>query len=75
MTGATSMTLDQMRALSQPSNWPTGTPRASIQGPGKEGSLIVVKGFLLKAKPEGAGSCNCGLTKRAVTDIKCAAGT
>lgn len=69
VTGATSKTLDQMRDLDQPSNWPTGTPRDSIQGPGKEGSAVVVKGFLLKAKAEGAESCNCGMTKRAVTDI------
>lgn len=69
VTGATEMTLDEIRALNQPSNWPTGTPRDSIQGAGKEGSPVIVKGFLLKARAEGAESCNCGLTKRAVTDI------
>jgi len=69
LTGPTTMSLDQIRALSQPSNWPTGSPRESIQGPGKEGSPVVVKAFLLKAKAEGAESCNCGLTKRVDTDI------
>jgi hypothetical protein len=68
-SGITNMTLDQMGALSQPSNWPTGTPRASIEGPGKEGSPVAVRAFLLKAKAEGAESCNCDMTKRAVTDI------
>lgn len=68
-SGITSKTLDQIRALDQPSNWPTGTPRDSIQGPGKEGSPVAVRGFLLKAKAEGAESCNCGLTKRVDTDI------
>jgi hypothetical protein len=28
-----------------------------------------VKGFLLKAKAEGAESCNCGLTRRVDTDV------
>jgi hypothetical protein len=68
-SGMTNFTLDQMRALSQPSNWPTGSPRDSIQGPNKEGSTVAVKGYLLKAKAEGAESCNCGLKKRADTDI------
>jgi hypothetical protein len=65
----TTKTLDQIRAMDQPSFWPTGTPRASIRGPGKEGSSVAVKGFLLKARAEGAESCNCEMTKRAVTDI------
>jgi hypothetical protein len=68
-SGITTLTLDQIRALSQPSNWPTGSPRASIQGTDKEGSPVAVRAFLLKAKAEGAESCNCGLTKRADTDV------
>ncbi|MBC8031704.1 MAG: hypothetical protein H7Z16_16595 [Pyrinomonadaceae bacterium] len=66
---ATTKTLAQIRAMSQPASWPTGTPRESIQGPGKEGSPVIVKAYLLKARAEGAESCNCGLTKRADTDI------
>jgi hypothetical protein len=68
-SGITTKTLDQIRGLDQPSNWPTGSPRDSIQGPGKEGSPVAVRAFLLKAKAEGAESCNCGLKKRVDTDI------
>lgn len=69
VASTTTMTLAQIRAMSQPANWPTGTPRASIQGPGQEGSPVIVKAYLLKARAEGAESCNCGLTKRIDTDI------
>jgi hypothetical protein len=62
-------TLDQIRALSQPLHWNTGANRSSIQGPGQEGSGVVVKGFLLKVKAEGKESCNCGLGRRIDTDV------
>jgi hypothetical protein len=63
------MTLDEIRRLPQPLHWNTGADRASIQGPGKEGSGVVVMGFLLKARAEGKESCNCGLSRRADTDV------
>jgi hypothetical protein len=68
---AKNMTLDQIRGLapSEPPNWNTGQSRASIHGPGEEGSPVTVNGFLLKVKPEGGESCNCGLTHRVDTDV------
>ena len=68
-TGSATMTLQQMRALPQPLHWNTGQSRSSIQGTGREGSIVTVKGFLLKVKPEGGESCNCGLTRRVDTDV------
>ncbi len=65
----TTMTLDQIRALNQPLHWNTGANRSSLQGPGKEGTGVVVKGFLLKVKAEGKESCNCGLGRRIDTDV------
>lgn len=66
---ATNMTLDDLRHLPQPQYWNTGAERSSIRGPGKEGSGVVVTGFLLKAKAEGKESCNCGLSRRVHTDV------
>lgn len=63
------MTLDQIRALHQPLRWNTGADRSAIQGSGKEGTEVVVKGFLLKIKAEGKESCNCGLGRRIDTDV------
>lgn len=63
------MTLDQIRALHQPLHWNTGASRSSIQGTSKEGTGVVVKGFLLKVKAEGKESCNCGLGRRIDTDV------
>jgi hypothetical protein len=63
------MTLDEIRRLPQPLHWNTGADRSSIQGPGREGSGVMVTGFLLKAKAEGKESCNCGLSRRADTDV------
>jgi hypothetical protein len=63
------MTLDEIRALHQPLHWNTGANRSSIQGAGKEGTGVVVKGFLLKVKAEGKESCNCGLGRRIDTDV------
>jgi hypothetical protein len=69
VTNPTRLTLDQIRAFSQPQSWDSGHSRDSIQVPGREGSAITVTGFLLKAKAEGKESCNCALSKRADTDI------
>lgn len=66
---ATNLTLDQIRALHEPLHWDTGQSRTTIQGPGKEGSPVAVSGFLLRVKPEGGESCNCGLTHRVDTDV------
>lgn len=64
-----SMTLDEMRRLPQPPSWNTGTDRSSITGVGKEGTGVIVSAFLLRARAEGKESCNCGLSKRADTDV------
>lgn len=63
------MTLDEILRLPQPPNWNTGSERASIRGRGREGSGVMVAGFLLKAKAEGKESCNCGLSRRVDTDV------
>ena len=63
------MTFDAIRSLTQPSRWNTGEDRTSIKGSGKEGTPVELKGFLLKVKPEGGESCNCGLTRRVDTDV------
>ena len=62
-------TLDQISALQQPAHWTTGADRSSIRGSGKEGTAVIVKGFLLKVKAEGKESCNCELGRRADTDV------
>lgn len=63
------VTLDDIRRLPTPRFWNTGADRSSIQGPGKEGSAVSVTAFLLKARAEGKESCNCGLSRRADTDV------
>ena len=63
------MTLNKIRALKQPGVWPTNKDRSSLQGAGKEGTPVRVKGFLQRAKKEGAESCNCGVLGVANTDI------
>jgi hypothetical protein len=63
------VTLDDIRRMAQPASWNTGADRSSIQGPGREGSAVSVTAFLLKAKAEGKESCNCGLSRRADTDV------
>jgi hypothetical protein len=63
------MTLDQMRALTQPASWPVNKDRTSLGGPGREGSPVVVTAYLLRAKKEGAESCNCGVLGLKNTDI------
>lgn len=69
ITSGTLKTLDQIRAMPQPLHWNTGQARTSVQVSGKEGTAVEVKGFLLRVKPEGGESCNCGLTKRVDTDV------
>jgi hypothetical protein len=63
------MTLAQIIALSQPARWTTGAIRTSIRGSGREGTAVIVKGYLLKVKAEGKESCNCELGRRADTDV------
>ncbi len=63
------MTFASMRSLAQPLRWNPGDDRSSIKGPGKEGTHVDLKGFLIKIKPEGGESCNCGLTRRVDTDV------
>lgn len=62
-------TLEKLASIQQPPFWDTGTSRATITGTGKEGSPVIVRGFLLRVKPEGGESCNCGLTRKVDTDI------
>ena len=63
------MTLTKIRSLKQPSVWPLNKDRSSLQGPGKEGTPVRVKGFLQHAKKEGGESCNCGVLGVNNTDI------
>lgn len=69
ITSAAAKTLDNIRALAQPSKWNTGASRDTITGRGKEGTEVEVKGFVLAVKPESGESCNCGLTHRDETDV------
>lgn len=69
VTSGTSKPLDQIKAMIQPAHWNTGQSRTSVQGAGKEGTAVEVKGFLLRVRPEGGESCNCGLTRRVDTDV------
>ena len=62
-------TLDSIREMAQPTRWNTGASRTSITGPGKEGTAVEVKGFVLAVKPQGGESCNCELTHRDQTDV------
>jgi hypothetical protein len=63
------MTIASIKQISQPATWKTGNDRAGLQGPGKEGTPVQVVGFLKKAKPESAESCNCGLATKKNTDV------
>jgi hypothetical protein len=63
------MTIAQNPAQLQPLRWTTGAVRSSMRGSGKEGTAVIVKGYLLKVKAEGKESCNCGLGRRADTDV------
>jgi hypothetical protein len=62
-------TIASMRALTQPTRWNTGDDRTSIRTSGKEGTPVELNGFLLRAKPGSAESCNCDLTRRVDTDV------
>ncbi len=66
--GVRRMTLDEIKALPQPARWDTGQSRTQATTAG-EGRAVVVTGFLQVARHEGAESCNCGLTRRADTDV------
>jgi len=67
VTRPEAITLKNIRDFAQPNTWDTGSPRDSIAN--IEGRPVVVMGFLLKAKREGAESCNCGITGALNTDI------
>ena len=67
VTSPQAVTLKNIRDFAQPDTWDTGSPRDSIAD--IEGRPVVVMGFLLKAKREGAESCNCGITGASNTDI------
>jgi hypothetical protein len=62
------ITLNQMRSLSQPRRWTVNADRSPLVAQG-EGKPVVLMGFLLRAKKEGAESCNCGITGVENTDI------
>lgn len=62
-------TIAAIKALRQPATWDTGSPRASLKTATGEGRAVRVMGFLLRVKAEGGESCNCGLTRRAQTDV------
>jgi hypothetical protein len=62
-------TLASMRLIAQPTQWDTGQDRTTLRQPGKEGTPVEVKGFLLLVRPGSAESCNCELTRRVDTDV------
>ena len=64
---ATPMSLRDIKDLPDPENYSMGDPRDELTALG-EGTKIRVVAYLLRAKPEGAESCNCGLTGVANTD-------
>jgi hypothetical protein len=60
-------TLTWMKKLDDPEDFTQGGERDELTALG-EGQMITVVAYLLVAKPEGAESCNCGLTGAADTD-------
>jgi len=62
------ITLNAIRGMRQPRSWPVNKDRSSLMAQG-EGKAVVLMGFLLRAKKEGAESCNCGITGLENTDI------
>jgi hypothetical protein len=56
-----------MKKLDDPDNFTEGGSREELATLG-EGTKITVVAYFLVAKPEGAESCNCGLTKTDETD-------
>ena len=67
-TTVTDVTIAGIKAIGQPATFDTGSPRTGIKTLG-EGRAVRVMGFLLRVKAEGGESCNCGLTRRAQTDV------
>ena len=68
-------TLASMRSLAQPHTWNTGDDRTAIRTPGKEGTPVDLRGFVLKVKPGGGESCNCDITRTVVTYVHLVLGT
>ena len=66
------MSIASIKALSQPNKFDTGQDRTNLKP--NEGKAVRVMGFLLVVKAEGGESCNCGLTRRAQTDVHLALG-
>lgn len=64
---ATPHTLSWMKNLEDPENFEKGGDRDELERLG-EGQKIAVVAYLLRVKPEGAESCNCGLTRKEWTD-------
>lgn len=63
-----SITLTKIRKLVQPKSWTVNADRSSLVARG-EGKPVVLMGFLLRSKKEGAESCNCGVVGLDNTDI------
>lgn len=59
--------LGWMKNLDNPEDFEKGDERDALEELG-EGQKISVVGYLLRVKPEGAESCNCGLKKKEWTD-------
>ena len=64
---ATIRSLAWMKKLDDPQDFEKGDSREELTTLG-EGQKITVVAYLLAAKPEGAESCNCGLTEKKNTD-------
>ena len=64
---ATVRSLTAIKKLDDPEDFSQGDERDELTALG-EGQKVTVAAFLLVAKPEGAESCNCGLTDKADTD-------
>ena len=64
---AIARTLTSIKKLDDPEDFSQGDDRDELTALG-EGQKVTVAAFLLVAKPEGAESCNCGLTDKADTD-------
>jgi len=64
---AESWTLQRIKELEDPEDFKPGGSRDELTDLG-EGTKVRVVSYLLVAKPEGAESCNCGLTDTPDTD-------
>ena len=56
-----------MKKLKDPEEFAKGDTREELETLG-EGQKITVVAWLLRVKPEGGESCNCGITKKGQTD-------